>query len=90
MGWGFIALALVFFSMWKPIILLAGSVLFGVLWQLSLNPQLVLPGVMSRYIWRTVPFAITLGALVLMSTKWFRTRWGAARPEALGQPFINE
>lgn len=90
MGWGFIALALVFFSMWNPIILLAGSVLFGTLWQLSLNPQLVLPGVMSRYIWRTVPFVITLGTLVLMSTKWFRTRWGAARPEALGQPYVKE
>jgi ABC-type uncharacterized transport system permease subunit len=90
MGWGFIALALVFFSMWNPLILLAGSILFGTLWQLSLNPQLVLPGILSRYIWRTVPFAITLVALVLMSTKWFRNRWGAARPEALGQPYIKE
>jgi general nucleoside transport system permease protein len=90
MGWGFISLALVFFSMWNPMILLAGSILFGTLWQLSLNPQLVLPGILSRYIWRTVPFAITLGALVLMSTKWFRTRWGAARPEALGQPYLKE
>jgi len=87
MGWGFIALALVFFSMWHPFILLGGSILFGTLWQLSLNPQLVLPNVMSRYIWRTVPFVITIGVLVLMSTKWFSSRWGAARPEALGQPY---
>ena len=90
MGWGFIALALVFFSMWNPFILLAGSLLFGTLWQLSLNPQLVLPGVMSRYIWRTVPFAITLVVLLIMSTKWFRTKWGAAKPEALGQPYVKE
>ncbi len=90
MGWGFIALALVFFSAWNPLILLAGSILFGTLWQFSLNPQLVLPGILSRYIWRTVPFAITLVALVLMSTKWFRARWGAAKPEALGQPYIKE
>jgi simple sugar transport system permease protein len=90
MGWGFIALALVFFSMWNPFILLAGSLLFGTLWQLSLNPQLVLPGVFSRYIWRTVPFVITVGALLLMATKWFRTRWGAAKPEALGQPYIKD
>ena len=48
MGWGFIALALVFFSMWNPFILLGGSLLYGTLWQLSLNPQLILPGVMSR------------------------------------------
>ncbi|MGB6423436.1 MAG: ABC transporter permease [Anaerolineales bacterium] len=90
MGWGFIALALVFFSMWNPFILLAGSLLFGTLWQLSLNPQLVLPGVMSRYIWRTVPFVITLVVLLIMSTKWFRTKWGAAKPEALGQPYVKE
>jgi ABC-type uncharacterized transport system permease subunit len=90
LGWGFIALALVFFSMWNPFILLAGSLLFGTLWQLSLNPQLVLPGLFSRYIWRTVPFVITVGVLLLMATKWFRTRWGAATPEALGQPYIKE
>jgi ABC-type uncharacterized transport system permease subunit len=87
MGWGFIALALVFFSMWHPFILLGGSMLFGILWQLSLNPQLVLPNVLSRYIWRTVPFVITIGVLVLMSTKWFSSRWGAAKPEALGLPY---
>ncbi len=90
MGWGFIALALVFFSMWNPFILLAGSILFGTLWQLSLNPQLLLPGVLSRYVWRMVPFAITLIVLFLMSTKWFRTRWGAAKPEALGQPYLKD
>ncbi len=90
MGWGFIALALVFFSMWNPLILEGGALLFGVLWQLSLNPQLVLPGVLSRYLWRMVPFLITIGVLLLMSTKWFRTRWGAARPEALGRPYLKE
>jgi simple sugar transport system permease protein len=90
MGWGFIALALVFFSMWNPWILLGGSLLFGTLWQLSLNPQLVLPGILSRYVWRTVPFVITLVVLLTMSTKWFRTKWGAAKPEALGVPYIKE
>jgi len=90
MGWGFIALALVFFSMWNPLILLGGSLLFGTLWQLSLNPQLVLPGVLSRYIWRTVPFVITIGVLLIISTKWLRIRWGAAKPEALAMPYIKE
>jgi simple sugar transport system permease protein len=90
MGWGFIALALVFFSMWNPLILLGGALLFGTLWQLSLNPQLILPGILSRYVWRMVPFVITLVVLLLMSTKWFRARWGAAKPEALGQPYLKE
>ena len=89
MGWGFIALALVFFSMWNPWILVGGSLLFGTLWQLSLNPQLVLPGLMSRYLWRTVPFVATILALLVMATKWFRTRWGAAKPEALGVPYTK-
>jgi simple sugar transport system permease protein len=89
MGWGFIALALVFFSMWNPWIMLGGSLLFGTLWQLSLNPQLVLPGILSRYIWRTVPFIITLAILLTMSTKWFRSKWGAAKPEALGEPYVK-
>lgn len=90
MGWGFIALALVFFSMWNPITLLGGSLLFGTLWQLSLNPQLVLPGFLSRYIWRTVPFAITIVVLLIISTKWFRLRWGAAKPEALAIAYEKE
>jgi len=90
MGWGFIALALVFFSMWNPFILLGGAVLFGALWQLALSPEFVLPGVMSRYLWRMVPFVITVFALVLMSTRWFRTRFGAAKPEALGIPYKKE
>jgi simple sugar transport system permease protein len=90
MGWGFIALALVFFSMWNPLILVGGSLLFATLWQLSLNPQLVLPGLLSRYVWRTVPFAITIVALLIISTQWFRIRWGAAKPEALGKPYVEE
>ena len=90
MGWGFIALALVFFSMWNPFLLLGGAVLFGLLWQLSLNPELLFAGLFSRYLWRTAPFVATMLILVLISTNWFRRRWGAARPQALGQPYIKE
>lgn len=90
MGWGFISLALVFFSMWNPFLLLGGAVLFGLLWQLSLNPEMLLPGLFSRYIWRIVPFAVTVLVLVLISTDWFRLRWGAARPQSLGQPYHRE
>ncbi len=87
MGWGFIALALVFFSMWNPLLLVGGSILFGALWQISLNPEALLPSVFSRYVWRTFPFVITIIILVLMSTQWFSSRWGAAKPEALGLPY---
>lgn len=90
MGWGFVSLALVFFSMWNPSILLAGSLLFGVMWQLSLNPELVLPGILSRYVWRMVPFITTILILSIISTSWFRTRWGLAKPEALGRSYAKE
>jgi simple sugar transport system permease protein len=90
MGWGFVSLALVFFSMWNPWILFAGSLLFGAMWQLSLNPDLVLPGVLSRYLWRTIPFLTTVAILALISTPWFRTRWGLARPQALGAPYLGD
>jgi simple sugar transport system permease protein len=89
MGWGFVSLALVFFSMWNPWILLAGASLFGIMWQLSLSPELVLPGVFSRYVWRMLPFAITIPILTLISTSWFRTRWGLAKPESLGRPYAK-
>jgi simple sugar transport system permease protein len=89
MGWGFISLALVFFSMWNPWILLAGSTMFGIMWQLSLSPELLLPGVLSRYVWRMVPFAVTIPILIVISTAWFRTRWGLAKPEALGRPYVK-
>jgi len=89
MGWGFVSLALVFFSMWNPWILLAGASLFGIMWQLSLSPELVLPGVLSRYVWRMVPFAITIPILCIISTAWFRTRWGLTKPEALGRPYAK-
>jgi simple sugar transport system permease protein len=89
MGWGFVSLALVFFSMWNPWILLAGASLFGLMWQLSLSPELVLPGILSRYVWRTLPFAVTIPILVVISTPWFRARWGLAKPEALGRPYAG-
>ncbi|HEX4834720.1 MAG TPA: ABC transporter permease [bacterium] len=90
MGWGFVSLALVFFSMWNPWILLAGSLLFGAMWELSLSPELVLPSILSRYLWRTVPFVVTILILSVISTPWFRTRWGLAKPAALGLPYAKE
>jgi simple sugar transport system permease protein len=90
MGWGFVSLALVFFSLWHPVILAAGALLFGLMWQLSLSPELLLPGVLSRYIWRTVPFVTTIVILAVISTRWFRTRWGLAKPEALGRPHASD
>lgn len=89
-GWGFIALALVFFSLWNPFLVVAGAVFFGILWQLSLYPELLFPNIFSRYIWRAMPFLITIVVFILLSTRWFRLRWGATKPEALGVPYQRE
>jgi ABC-type uncharacterized transport system permease subunit len=83
-GWGFIALALVFFSLWNPFLVVVGAIFFGILWQLSLYPELLFPNIFSRYIWRAMPFVITILVFILLSTRWFRLRWGATKPEALG------
>jgi simple sugar transport system permease protein len=83
-GWGFIALALVFFSLWNPFLVVVGAIFFGILWQLSLYPELLFPNIFSRYIWRAMPFLITILVFILLSTRWFRLRWGATKPEALG------
>lgn len=89
-GWGFIALALVFFSLWNPFLVVAGAVFFGILWQLSLYPELLFPNVFSRYIWRAMPFVITIVVFIVLSTRWFRLRWGATKPEALGLAYQRE
>lgn len=90
MGWGFVALALVFFSLWHPLILLAGSLLFGALWQLSVNPSVLFPDVMSTNLWRMVPYILTIVVLSVISTERFKTRFGLTKPDALAEPYIKE
>jgi len=86
-GRGFIALALVFFSMWRPLLLLAGSFLFGTLWIAGWYLQTVLPGV-PVHILRMIPYLVTAAILVIISTERFRKRAGA--PAALGKPYSPE
>lgn len=46
--------------------------------------------ILAGYIWRTIPFVVTAGVLLLISTKWFRLRWGTEKPEALGKPYVKD
>jgi len=90
MGRGWIALALVFLSMWKPWFLFGGALLFGTVWQLALNPDLirVLPN-LSLYLYRMIPFFVTIVVMVIISLEKFRKKWGLAKPAALGLPYIK-
>ena len=83
-GRGWIALALVVFSTWKPVWLALGGLLFGFVtvvqyqaeaFGLSLNPQLL----------SMLPYLVTVLVLVLISRD--RVRLKLAAPAALGRAF---
>ncbi len=90
-GLGWVALALVMFSLWRPLILLGGSLLFGFLWQLAISPETIYAGIPAPLpVLRMIPFAMTIVFLVVISTETFRKKWALAKPEALGIPFFKE
>jgi simple sugar transport system permease protein len=90
-GLGWIALALVFFSMWRPWLLFAGALLFGALWQIALSPEAIFPSLaLPLEVYRAIPFAATIAVLIIISTKRFRRKMGLAKPAALGLPYAKE
>lgn len=92
MGRGWIALAIVFFSMWRVEFLLLGSFLFGFLWHFALSPAVILTGLptLSYHFYRMIPFVATILVLVVISSERISRSLGAARPAALGKPYIHE
>ncbi|MEM2901488.1 MAG: ABC transporter permease [Candidatus Bathyarchaeia archaeon] len=91
-GMGWIALALVFFSMWKPFILLGGALLFGTIWQFGVSPEVIFPGGLGipLGVYRMLPFIATLIVLMIILSPKFRRKWGLAKPAALGLPYVKE
>ena len=86
-GRGWIAFALVFFSLWKPFILLFGSLLFALLWGAGFRIQGLVPSSATPLI-QMVPYLVTVVVLILISSKKFWLR--ASAPAALGKPYIKE
>jgi simple sugar transport system permease protein len=83
-GRGWIALALVVFSTWKPLWLAAGAVLFGFVTIVQFTAQGF--GVdVSPNLLAMLPYLITILVLVLISRD--RVRLALAAPAALGRPF---
>jgi simple sugar transport system permease protein len=83
-GRGWIALALVVFSTWKPVMLALGAFLFGFVtiagfqaeaWGIPIAPNLL----------ATLPYLATILVLVLISRDTMRLKLNA--PAALGKPF---
>src|ERR1700735_4461520 len=86
-GRGWIALALVVFSSWRPGRLVIGAYLFGAVSILPLHPQAFGLGIPSQLM-SALPYLATVIVLVLIS----RTRGtaGSAAPASLGQVFVPD
>jgi len=87
-GRGWIAIALVIFSMWDPIKALLGAYLFGAVMAITLRIQAM--GIqVPIYIMSMAPYIVTILALVFITVfENARKRFGA--PESLGLPFSRE
>jgi simple sugar transport system permease protein len=88
-GAGWIAIALVVFSFWRPTFCLVGAYLFGAFSYLPFALQTrdywwVPPPELSQ----SLPYLMTILALVLVSSRAARLRFGA--PAALGTPYVRE
>jgi simple sugar transport system permease protein len=86
-GAGWIAIALVIFAFWRPTLCLLGAYFFGSFTALPFALQS--HGVtVSPELFQTLPYVATVVALVLVSSRAARLRFGA--PAALGQPYARE
>lgn len=83
-GRGWIALALVVFSAWRPTRLLAGAYLFGVVMTLELHTKAAGFSLLAPEFLAAMPYLATIVVLALIS---WRKSVGAQAPACLGQPF---
>lgn len=85
-GRGWLALTLVYFSMWRPFLMLLGSFMFGLLWVLSIKLQLIVAA--PSALLRTIPYLSAIITLTIISSERFGARF--REPAALGKPYIPE
>jgi len=86
-GTGWIAIALVIFAFWRPTLCLVGAYFFGAFTALPFALQG--HGVtVAPELFQTLPYVATVVALVLVSSRAARLRFGA--PAALGLPYVRE
>src|SRR6266511_43591 len=86
-GAGWIAIALVIFAFWRPALCLVGAYFFGAFTALPFALQS--HGVtVAPELFQSLPYVMTVVALVLVSSRAARLRFGA--PAALGLPYVRE
>jgi general nucleoside transport system permease protein len=86
-GAGWIAIALVIFAFWRAELCLVGAYLFGALSALPFALQAHDVNVTPELL-QSLPYAMTVVVLVLVSTSLAKRRLGA--PAALGRPYARE
>jgi general nucleoside transport system permease protein len=86
-GAGWIAIALVIFAFWRPTLCLVGAYFFGAFTALPFALQG--HGVtLAPELFQSLPYVMTILALVVVSSRAARLRFGA--PAALGTPYVRE
>lgn len=90
-GQGWIAVGMVIFARWDPLLALVGAFLFGAINRLPLDIQNVgffLRNPQYGYFMKMLPYLFTIAVLVIGSRQALRRRIGA--PAALGVPYQRE
>lgn len=87
-GKGWIALAIVIFSTWNPLLVTVGALLFGGVQVLALRLQVAGVGIPTQFL-NMLPYLLTLVILVF-TTGEFRGRRKGNSIKALGQPYDRE
>ncbi|HEV2503984.1 MAG TPA: ABC transporter permease [Mesorhizobium sp.] len=86
-GRGWIALALVVFSSWRPLRVLAGAYIFGAVWIGQLHAQAFGIPVPSQFL-SSLPYLATIVVLVIISRNKRLTMMNT--PASLGQAFVPD
>ncbi len=87
-GRGWIALALVVFSAWKPTRLLAGAYLFGLIATMEVYAKAAGGAfkILPSELWASLPYLATIIVLVIISISHKKS---SSAPACLGKPFIS-
>lgn len=85
-GRGWIALGLVTFAGWHPLLAVVGTLLFGGFEAAQFRLPAFFPG--AQYIFGTLPYLAPIITLPLVS--WRLRRRSGAAPAALGRPYVRE
>ena len=82
-GRGWISLALIFISLWNPLILVITSFLMGILWVTMFSAQGLIGA--PVYIMQMIPYVVAILALFIYSI--IRVKGKTFMPSALGEPY---